>query len=229
MKIRYCAFFIFLLFVACSSDDEIQVNDALGPAEEYYLEIALGSEFGGVSPIVRKWTTNMKVFLSDTVNQELQDEFEKIRYEINALSTTIQIERVPTIQESNFEIYLSGQRRYVEDKPEAAENAVNNWGLFWIYWQNGSHIYRGHMYVDIERTTQISCQKHLLREELTQALGLMRDSYDYDDSMFYQNWTCGTEYAKIDQKVIAYHLHPDMKPGMTRAQAREVLLQLKNM
>lgn len=229
MKYFHYVLLVSILFVSCDSEDDAPFIQTLGPAEAYYLDIALGSEFGTISPVVRKWSSNMKVFLSDTTSQELQNEFEKIRSEINALSSLIQVERVATIEESNFEIYLTGRQRYVNDKPETAELAVDNWGLFWIYWQNGSQIYRGHMYVDIERTTELICQKHLLREELTQALGLMRDSYDYDNSMFYQNWTCGTEYASIDEKVIAYHLHPDMKPGMTRSQARQVLLNLMNM
>lgn len=102
-------------------------------------------------------------------------------------------------------------------------------GMFWVYWQNGSTIFKGHMYVDIQRTVELSCQKHLLREELTQALGLMQDSFSYEQSIFYQDWTCGNEFADVDERVIAYHLHPDMKPGMTREQARQVLLTLKNM
>ena len=58
------------------------------------------------------------------------------------------------------------------------------------------------MYVDIERTSTNDGQKHLLREELTQSLGLCNDSYDYPESIFYQGWTETTEYAEIDKELI---------------------------
>jgi hypothetical protein len=58
------------------------------------------------------------------------------------------------------------------------------------------------MYVDIKRTKRDDAQKHLLREELTQALGLSNDSYDYPESIFYQGWTETTEYTELDKDVI---------------------------
>jgi hypothetical protein len=58
------------------------------------------------------------------------------------------------------------------------------------------------MYVDIIRAKEDDAQKHLLREELTQSLGLFNDSYKYDNSIFYQGWTTTTEYAPIDRELI---------------------------
>ena len=57
------------------------------------------------------------------------------------------------------------------------------------------------MYVDIYRANDQE-QKHLLREELTQSLGLFNDSYKYPESIFYQDWTTTTEYAQIDRELI---------------------------
>ena len=58
------------------------------------------------------------------------------------------------------------------------------------------------MYIDVVRCTDLQGQKHLLREELTQSLGLKNDSYKYENSIFQQKWTEVTEYAPIDIKVI---------------------------
>ena len=58
------------------------------------------------------------------------------------------------------------------------------------------------MYVDTERCTSIDAQKHLLREELTQSLGLFNDSDKYPNSIFQQAWTETTEYSEIDIKMI---------------------------
>jgi hypothetical protein len=58
------------------------------------------------------------------------------------------------------------------------------------------------MYVDIYRCESLDGQKHLLREELTQSLGLFNDSYKYENSIFQQRWTETTEYAPIDRVLI---------------------------
>jgi hypothetical protein len=61
---------------------------------------------------------------------------------------------------------------------------------------------RGTMYVDIEKITKVDAKKHILREELTQSLGLPNDSYDYPESIFYQGWTETTEYTELDKELI---------------------------
>ena len=58
------------------------------------------------------------------------------------------------------------------------------------------------MYVDLFRNSDVESYKHLLREELTQSLGLFNDSWDYPESIFYQCWTTTTEYAPIDRELI---------------------------
>ena len=59
------------------------------------------------------------------------------------------------------------------------------------------------MFVDLERTEDnIEFQKHILREELTQSLGLCNDSWKYEESIFYQGYSTVTEYSELDKKVI---------------------------
>jgi hypothetical protein len=59
------------------------------------------------------------------------------------------------------------------------------------------------MYVDVERTSfNYDAQKHLLREELTQSLGLLNDSWKYPESIFYQGWTTTTEFTEMDKRLI---------------------------
>jgi hypothetical protein len=45
----------------------------------------------------------------------------------------------------------------------------------------------------------------LLREELTQSLGLGNDSNKYPDSIFYQDWSTVTSYSKLDIEIIKQH------------------------
>ena len=63
------------------------------------------------------------------------------------------------------------------------------------------------MYIDTQRP-DVSGQKHLLREELTQSLGLANDSYLFDDSIFQQSWTNVTKYSQMDKDIIRLLYHP---------------------
>jgi hypothetical protein len=78
------------------------------------------------------------------------------------------------------------------------------------------------MYVDIERANATE-QKHLLREELTQALGLAKDSPLYMESIFQSRWTTTNEYAPIDRDLIRLLYHPEMLTGLNANQTEVVL------
>ena len=81
------------------------------------------------------------------------------------------------------------------------------------------------MYVDIARTN-LTEQKHLLREELTQSLGLARDSQKYSESIFQSAWTTTMEYALIDRDLIRLLYHPDMSIGLNETQVEVVLKEI---
>ena len=68
------------------------------------------------------------------------------------------------------------------------------------------------MYVDIYRANTIE-QRHLLREELTQSLGLAKDSFKYPNSIFQSSWTQTLNYMEIDKDMIRYY-HPNMSTGL---------------
>jgi hypothetical protein len=45
-------------------------------------------------------------------------------------------------------------------------------------------------------------QRSILREELTQSLGLYNDSWKYPNSIFYQGGNDVTEYSDLDKEII---------------------------
>jgi hypothetical protein len=95
---------------------------------------------------------------------------------------------------------MDSKETYNQFDPYSKKFTDNNWGLFII--SGNDDIISGSMYVDVVRCNSEEGQKHLLREELTQSLGLKNDSYDYPKSIFYQGWTTTTEYAPIDRELI---------------------------
>lgn len=95
--------------------------------------------------------------------------------------------------------------------------------MVWIYWDGGFNITRGSMLVDITKLDSLDCQKHILREELTQGLGLLNDTFDHPASIFYQRYTCFPSYADIDLALLELFLSNKIQAGMTSSQVLTAL------
>ncbi|MFM7758907.1 MAG: DUF2927 domain-containing protein [Crocinitomicaceae bacterium] len=165
----------------------------------YFNEIAKKTEYGGNTEISR-WIKDMKIYVAGEKPDYLMTELYNIVQELNDLIDPIEIEIVNNKKESNYTIFFGSQHDYNSIEPTSSKYTQNNWGLFVI--NGGETINRGSMYVDIYRCYDVEGQKHLLREELTQSLGLTNDSYMYPESIFYQQWSTTTSFAPIDKKMI---------------------------
>ena len=208
---------------------EITVNLRL-PEEtiSYFKDIALGFEFGNSSMITRKWVTNMKVFVGGSPSNTLISELNTVIADLNELTTDFAIEIVSDTLESNYYVYFGSGSDYAKIFPSVSSLVGSNWGLFSIFWNGSNQLFRGYMYVDIFRANVLE-QRHLLREELTQSLGLARDSPQYSESIFQQSFdTKTTEFSEIDEDIISLLYHPDMGIGLTSAQVdvrlRDILM-----
>ena len=195
---------------------------------DYFKDIALGFEFGGASEITRRWESEMRIFVGGTPPDYLFAELEDIVEEINELTTITSFSArfVDNASESNYYVYFGSAELYAARFPEVGNLAESNWGLFYIYWNGSSQLTNGHMYVDIFRANNQE-QRHLLREELTQSLGLAKDSNQYSESIFQQAFsTKTTQYAQIDEDLIRLLYHPDMRTGLSESQVDAVLREI---
>ncbi|MEK9604457.1 MAG: DUF2927 domain-containing protein [Flavobacteriaceae bacterium] len=222
---------IFILISSCSKDDDDIIPESeLSKYEidviNYFKDIALGFEFGNASNITRKWSSEMKVFIGGEPNSELMAEFEKISSEINELATDgFKVTVAKDSIQSNYYIFLGSGNEYAEMFPNESNLVNSNWGLFHVLWNGQNQLYSGHMYVDIMRANSIE-QKHLLREEFTQSLGLAKDSPLYLESIFQSKWTTTIEYAFIDRDMIRLLYHPEVSIGLNESQVDGVLRQI---
>ena len=165
---------------------------------KYFNEIAMNNEFGGARKSVYKWKTDMKIYVEgDKKPKYLIDELKLIVSELNVIIDPIQIKIVSSKDQANYFVYFGSHTGFVNRYDLIApERVQNNWGYFEVYAQSGN------MYVDLYRNDDYESHKHLLREELTQSLGLFNDSWEYPESIFYQGWTTTTEFAPIDRELI---------------------------
>jgi hypothetical protein len=188
--------------VSGGGTSDVQSNSNYTQEEkEYFNEIVLDREYESSDQgVVCKWTSDMNIFVVGQKPEYLMNELDKIVGELNDIIDPININIVNNRSDANYVILFGSENEYNTMAPNSVNYTEDNWGMFII--NSGERIFRGTMYVDIYRCESIDGQKHLLREELTQSLGLTNDSYKYDNSIFQQRWTETTEYAPIDIKLI---------------------------
>ncbi len=217
--------FIILLFLACQETDEPDIIPQSPEAHDYFKEIAFRGEFGdNQSEHIKKWTKDLRFVVMGDPDEPLLDELDRVVKEINSLIQTPQLIETDNEQEANFRIFFGSGAEYAEEIEDNASPYIDeNYGFTWIYWNSAFEMTRGSMYVDIYRTETLDEKKHLLREELTQSLGLLNDSEQYPESIFYQGWTSTTEFAPIDREVIKLLYREEIQPGMNRQEVDEVL------
>ncbi|WP_341228113.1 DUF2927 domain-containing protein [uncultured Arcticibacterium sp.] len=219
-----------LIITSCSRFDEDITPKSLNTFQKetiaYFKEIALGFEFSSSTEITRKWNTDMLIYVGGEKEDYLMSELNSIIAEINQLSTDgFSVSITADTLKSNFYIFLGSGNEYGNQFPSSQDLINNNWGLFNINWNDQNELYKGRMYVDIYRAEE-TAQKHLLREELTQSLGLGKDSNLYAESIFRQSWTLTNHYTPIDKELIRLLYHPKITSGLNSEEVTERLTNI---
>lgn len=164
--------------------------------QDYFEEIVMNTEWNGKRETAYKWEKDVKIYISGEKTAALLAEINTIVQDLNKIINSINIEVVTNYDEANLYVFLGPYQDYAANNPSIdIDRLVHNFGYFTVF---GNY---GKMYVDTHRANEIE-QFHLLREELTQSLGLFNDSYEYPESIFYQGWTTTTEFASIDIELI---------------------------
>lgn len=225
---------ILLFFVSCSdsgtgSDDSGLTQDQQNVIQ-YFKEVSLGFEFGSAPEITRKWDQDIVVFVGGEENTMLRSELDIVVGELNNLISEDNVEITVTADSTeavNYYVFFGTGEEYAEIEPRAQNFVDSNFGLFFVNTSTTTnHIVRGTMYVDTYRPAPQQ-QRHLLREELTQSLGMAKDSARYSDSIFNSNFSVAvTEFSKYDEAVIQLLYHPSMSTGLDAAGVDSVLREI---
>lgn len=226
-------FFTFILISSCSKDNE----DILPESEQseyelevisYFKEVALGFENGNSSEITRKWQSPMRVFLDGNPSSLINDKVKQSVNEINELVTDgFLIEIVNDYNLSNCYVFFGTASDFIEKFPDADGQIGSNYALFNVWWNNNI-INRARIFIDTNRPN-LKQQESIIVEEITQSLGLGKDSPRYPNSIFYEtpnNGGFATEYANIDKDLIRLLYHPKMSVGLNENQVDEVLREI---
>lgn len=191
-------------------------------AIEYFLEVALGSEYGNADKVIAKWQGEIRLYVAGEQIEPLNQELRKIIKELNGLMKTCKIREVSEEDEANLILFLGSRQAYSERYEPKAER-YNDLGFFYIYPNEVKIFERGSLYINTEQMLANDTRFHFLREELTQSLGLMNDSFKYADSIFYQKWSLTSSFSALDKQIIEMLYLPQVKAGMNAQEVKRVL------
>ena len=228
---KLCAVYFFVnsitIFLYSQTNHATQFDGDQQEIVKYFKEIAIGSEYGDQVNVITKWASKMKIYVGGSPAPENILELTKITNEINILvSDGFQIDIVSDSAESNFYIFFGSKYDIAKKFPDSAKHLDYTDALFTVYALPEIHeVFAGYMYVDIFRTS-ITEQHHLLREELTQSLGLMNDSPTYYNSIFQSSWTKTTEYSDIDKELIRILYNKKIRAGHTIDEVEYILMSI---
>ena len=119
---------------------------------------------------------------------------------------------------SNLDVLIGGQDIFDEHAYPEFRRAR---GFFHVHWQNNAHIDRGRVLVRAE--VKGAVRSHIIREEITQALGLFDDSWKYRNSIFYQGPSAVTSYSPLDETIIWLHMQHATWAGVSKSTMRKQL------
>ncbi|GEM_PF-2506744 len=212
----------------------------------YFLEVALGSEYGSSSSFVRRWEDDIRIRINipesegvdSQTQQEVQETVADVVSDLNRLIAEthgISYPNVGTTQqrpirieiaesadaEANLDFYFVKAENFPIYDSNTRQGQV---GFVWTWW-NQDRINQSRILVASNHLSKAE-RDHVIREEITQALGILKDSWNYPSSIFYQGWTAPTEYDPIDEAVIKMLYSPNIRPGMSAAEVEAILNDL---
>ncbi len=183
----------------------------------FFMEIAIGSEFGNRTAVIKKWQQPIRFKVEGAPTPEDRKNLAQVTAELKTLSKNIDIAPAGPTDAHNMTIHFIPKKQFGQ-KLNIAEKNINGYVTFW--WHPGYAIRKSVVLIasDIRQSVR-SC---VLREEVAQALGLANETNRYPDSVFHAR-TDVSAFSNLDKHVIATLYRDQIKPGMTKEEVAHVL------
>lgn len=196
----------------------VQKTEAKIPAGfiEHFSQIALGSEFSNDPLVIKKWRKNIHIHVVDALPSFLDKELDKITAELNLLIQPVQMKREETLPLANVLLFYGSWEKFQSLIFVHKSRIKNPKGYFFLLFNKKFEI--EYAYIFINRNAGLSAPelRHVLREEISQSLGLMRDSWFDRDSIFFAGQSQTSEFTDLDRKFIRFLYRQDVRPGFKK-------------
>ncbi|MEE8340975.1 MAG: DUF2927 domain-containing protein, partial [Candidatus Neomarinimicrobiota bacterium] len=146
MKTTLIAFMFLLIGCSFRSNSNNYSQEAIN----YFIEIALGAEFGDKVPVIKKWTNDIRVKVSGVpTGADLLAIINTID-DLNELTGNVNIKLV----ENNWNLTINFSPE--TDFATIEKNYVpTNYGFFWVLWDDASYvIYDARILISTEDISQ---------------------------------------------------------------------------
>ena len=107
---------------------------------------------------------------------------------------------VKNAKRANSFIYFGS----IEENNRNSKSGVKLDGKYFGHFHIQTHqqeIQRAYIFINTKDSPQVR-QKHVIREEITQSLGFLNDTYDYPESIFYQGYSENNFFSEMDKTII---------------------------
>lgn len=204
---------------AALAESERYFNDLtlFDEAFDYFVEIASSAEYGNQSYRFKRWEEPLVITLEGDYSKQDLDTLKSL------LAWHHQIAGMPDFQFSskaaNYRFLFHPLDRLYE---EIADMPEDNWGIAYIWWDEAGRIYQAETGIAIDVADQYH-HNHLILEEFTQSLGLLVDSYTYEDSIFQQAWTEVQTLSPLDFAIVRMFYSPAINMNMDTEQMYDAL------
>lgn len=200
---------------AAPADGGIFIDSATaGEILDYFVEVAFGSEFGTPSERLCRWSE--KIFYTVTGSPTDSDLalIGELTERLNEIEGFPGIEVADSAAVANFEIMFIPRSEIIEKFDDATEACA---GMSEYRWYTDScEIFGARAAIDSEETEE---RNSTICEEILQALGLARDSYEHRDSVFYQGKCVYNRPSELDWTLVRILYNPKLNVGMSRYEA----------
>jgi hypothetical protein len=167
---------------------------------QYYQEIAGKAEFGESNEELIRWTRDVKFYFDFQQSDSLKEISKPIIQDLNDLIEPINIYITKNKQEANSFIYCGNFSDF--KKKYKIQLNCEAMGFSIVSFKDNQI---GNSYIFINSELPENQIGKVLREEMTQSLGFLNDSWKYPTSIFYQGRNNSNQFSPIDKEIIRRH------------------------
>lgn len=170
----------------------------------YFHEITLKNELNSKIRLTpAKFKRDIKIYVYGDYEPYMLDEVKRVISDLNNIIDPIDLSIVNNRSKSNVVMYFGDYETFISDNPDLidVDEIKNSEGFFHVK-SKGNEIKSSRILINLPNQDSENDVKDVLREEITQSLGFINDSWRYPNSCFYQGSNEVLEYSDVDIKLI---------------------------